>query len=279
MGHELKTTRLRLEPCRMEDLERTHALWTDEHVRRFLFDDRLISLAEARSFIEASLENFKRYGYGLWLVLTRDSDQLVGFAGLLRSDEEAPNLIYGIHPDFAGQGYATEAAGRVLSYALESLGLSKVKADVDEPNVESVHVLEKLNLKRVNSAVVGGRPLLYFERLGLGERVAWDETWRSRPLCQLVSPVQIDVAPILNHTFGEVTHVDIAADPPQFADSGWRRDDLCPVCGNTTPVDSRIAVTIYPYFATGFSYGLCAWAHPSCLAACKEIAGPAPIPW
>src|SRR5688572_11197732 len=173
MGLELKTSRLRLEPCRIEHIQRTHALWTNERVRRFLFDDRLISLAEARSFIEASLANFKRYGYGLWLILARDSDQLVGFAGLLRSDEEAPNLIYGIHPDFAGQGYATEAAGRVLSYALESLALSKVKADVDEPNVESVRVLEKLKMERVNRVVVSGRPLLYFERLGLGERVEW----------------------------------------------------------------------------------------------------------
>ena len=111
------------------------------------------------------------------------------------------------------------------------------------------------------------------------ERAGWEEVWRNRPLRQLVSPVQIDVAPMPNHTFGNVTHVDIAADPAQFVDSIWRKDDLCPVCGKATPVDSRIAVTIYPYFASGFSYGLGAWAHQSCLAACKEIAGPAPIPW
>lgn len=165
MRHELETSRLRLQPCRREDIERTHSLWTEEHVRRFLFDDRVISHGEARSFIEASLANFERYGYGLWLILERDTSHLVGFAGLLRSEEEAPNLIYGIHPDFGGEGYATEAAGRVLRYALESLDLSKVKADVDEPNVESVRVLEKLNMKRVNRALVEGRPLLYFEVL------------------------------------------------------------------------------------------------------------------
>ena len=165
MKHELETSRLRVQPCRIEDIERTHALWTDEHVRRFLFDDRQISNAEARCFIETSLENFERRGYGLWLILARDTNQLVGFAGLLRSEEEAPNLIYGIHPDFGGKGYATEAAGRVLRYALKSLALSRVKADVDEPNVESVRVLEKLNMKRVNRAVEEGRPLLYFEVL------------------------------------------------------------------------------------------------------------------
>ena len=165
MSHELETARLRLQPCRIEDIERIQLLWTEEYVRRFLFDDRVISQAEARSFVEASLANFERYGYGLWLILERDTNQLVGCAGLLHSEDKAPNLIYGIHPDFVGKGNATEAAGGVLSYAFDSLALFKVKADVDEPNVESVRVLEKLNMKRVNRAVVEGRTLLYFERL------------------------------------------------------------------------------------------------------------------
>lgn len=165
MRHELETSRLRLRPCRIEDIERTRALWTDGRVRRFLFDDRVISPDEARSFVEASLANFERHGYGLWLAFARGADHLVGFVGFLRSEDETPNLIYGIHPDFWGEGYATEAAGTVLRYALESLALSKVKADVDEANVESVRVLEKLGMKLVNRAMVKGRPLLYFEGL------------------------------------------------------------------------------------------------------------------
>ncbi|HLL69907.1 MAG TPA: GNAT family N-acetyltransferase [Pyrinomonadaceae bacterium] len=164
MRLELETSRLRLRPCRLEDLELVQALWTNERVRRFLFDGRVISPDEARSFVEASLANFEQYGYGLWLVFARGAKQFVGFAGFLRSEEGMPNLIYGIHPDFWSEGYATEAAGAVLSYAFESLGLSQVKADVDEPNVESVRVLEKLGMKRVNRAVVNGRTLLYFER-------------------------------------------------------------------------------------------------------------------
>lgn len=114
---------------------------------------------------------------------------------------------------------------------------------------------------------------------GDNERAEWDEVWRNRPLRQPVRPVQIDVAPRPDHTFGNVTHVDIAADPPQYIESGWRKDDICPVCGTATSIGSRIAVSIYPYFESGFSYGLAAWAHKSCFATCKEIAGPAPVPW
>jgi RimJ/RimL family protein N-acetyltransferase len=60
----------------------------------------------------------------------------------------------------------------VLSYAFEELALSQVKADVDEPNVASVRVLEKLCMRRTGRAVVEGRPLLYFEQArGEGEGV------------------------------------------------------------------------------------------------------------
>jgi RimJ/RimL family protein N-acetyltransferase len=171
--YELGTTNLRLQPCRIEDVPLVHALWTNEHVRHFLFDDRVISLDEARLFVEGSLANFEQYGYGLWLVFpARESYRLVGFAGFLRLEEETPNLIYGVHPDFRGCGYATEAAEAVLSYAFEELDLTQVKADVDEPNVASVRVLEKLGMRRTGRAVVEGRPLLYFERARVEGEVA-----------------------------------------------------------------------------------------------------------
>lgn len=131
-------------------------------MRRFLFDERVISPDEARAFVEASVANFEQYGYGLWLVFAHND--LVGFAGFLRLEEETPNLVYGIHPDHWGKGYATEAASVVLSYALESLALPLVKADVDEPNVLSVRVLEKLGMRRTGRAIVAGRPILYFEK-------------------------------------------------------------------------------------------------------------------
>jgi [ribosomal protein S5]-alanine N-acetyltransferase len=84
-------------------------------------------------------------------------------------------LIYGVRPDLWGRGYATEAAGAVVAYALERLGHTTVKADVDEPNAASVRVLEKLGLKRVRSATAGGRTLLYFERGACGGRDVSDE--------------------------------------------------------------------------------------------------------
>ncbi len=165
MSCVLETTRLQLRPCQIEDIQLVHTLWTNDRIRYFLFDNRVISSDEARSHIEDSLANFERHGYGLWLVFVRDIDRLVGFAGFLPSEEGTPSLIYGVHPDRWGYGYATEAASAVLSYALEKLALPKVRADVDEPNIASVRVLEKLGMRRTGREVVNGHPLLYFEKL------------------------------------------------------------------------------------------------------------------
>lgn len=111
------------------------------------------------------------------------------------------------------------------------------------------------------------------------DRTEWDRVWRERPLRQLVNPVLIDVEPTADATWGKVVRVEIAADPPQFADVGWRNSEICPVCGKATSSDCRIASTVYPYFESGFSYGLPCWVHEACLAACEEVAGPAPVPW
>lgn len=160
MNFILTTERLQLQPCRREDLTCLYTLWTADRVRDFLFDDRIIGLDEAQAFIETSLDSFAQHQYGLWIVSTQS--QCIGFAGFLPA-EAAPNLIYGIHPDFWGQGYATEAARAVLRYGLQTLALPKVKADVDEPNLASVQVLQKLGMQQVGQAIVHDRSLLYFE--------------------------------------------------------------------------------------------------------------------
>src|SRR5262245_36196285 len=122
MKHELETPRLLLRPCGSEDLQRIHAMWTNDAVRRFLFDDRKLSLDEARALVDASSTAFEHRALGLWLVFPRDTGNLIGFAGFVRTEDEDPWLIYGIRSEDCGRGYATEAAGAVMRHAFESVG-------------------------------------------------------------------------------------------------------------------------------------------------------------
>lgn len=163
MTHLLTTERLRLRPCQSDDLDSLHELWTEADVRRFLFDDRQISHSEARSFVAASATNFTERGYGLWLFFEHQSDLIAGFAGLLGSSQEPPSLIFGTRPQLWGRGYATEAASAVLRYAFDVLGIESAIADVDEPNIASIRVLEALGMSRTRRAIVNGQSLLYYK--------------------------------------------------------------------------------------------------------------------
>jgi len=165
MSCQLETIRLQLRLSQIKDTQILHRLWTNDQIRYFLFDNRIISPDEAQSFVEDSLTNFEKHGYGLWLIFKRNIDYLVGFTGFLDSEEGIPSLIYGVHPDYWGYGYATEATSAVLSYALEKLTFPKVRADVDEPNIASVRVLEKLGMRKTGREVINEHPLLYFEKL------------------------------------------------------------------------------------------------------------------
>lgn len=164
MSHLLTTPRLQLRPCQADDLLAVYALWTNEQIRYYLFDNRLIALDEARSLLQDSATHFEQYGYGLWLVLLHASDRPMGFAGCLPSKEQRPSLIYGIDPNQWGKGYATEAARAVVNY-VSTLPFPCIQADVDQPNQASVRVLQKLGMKQTKRAIVHGKPLLYFEAL------------------------------------------------------------------------------------------------------------------
>jgi RimJ/RimL family protein N-acetyltransferase len=163
VGPVLATTSLELRPSSRGDIDALHDLWTRPEVRRFLFDDRTLSREEAAEFVARSEWTFQNEGYGIWIFLEKGDGRPGGFAGLLRAAEAEASLLYGTRPDLWGRGYASEAASAVLAYAFGTLGIRKVRADVDEPNLASVRVLEKLGMERIGRRIEKGRPLLDYE--------------------------------------------------------------------------------------------------------------------
>lgn len=142
---ELETARLRLRPCTADDLDALHQLWVDPDVRRYLFDDRIVSREQAEERIRSSLASFLTHRFGLWVV--HCEGLMIGFCGLyLSSTPSEVEILYGIAPSHWGQGLATEAARAVLRYGFEDLRLSCIIGGADVPNVASLRILEKLGM-------------------------------------------------------------------------------------------------------------------------------------
>ena len=91
--------------------------------------------------------------WGWWLVLHRAERTLIGEVSVreLRDGTGTVEIGYGVVPAYQGQGYATEAAGTVLEWALGQPGVARVVACCLRDNLASRRVLEKLDLRQVGT--------------------------------------------------------------------------------------------------------------------------------
>jgi [ribosomal protein S5]-alanine N-acetyltransferase len=142
----IETDRLVLCPVTMDDRAAVLAHWAAPDVRRFLFDGAMLSAAEVAEAITDSVRDFTAAGYGFWIIREPDGPGLIGTAGLRPLDDVGLEIFYSLAPGSWGKGYATEAAGAVVEYALGPLGLPEVLAEIDEGNAASVAVVKRLGM-------------------------------------------------------------------------------------------------------------------------------------
>jgi RimJ/RimL family protein N-acetyltransferase len=86
----------------------------------------------------------------LWLAHQRETDDVVGFCGFLDMPpmHAQPQLVYAMFERYTGRGYATEMARASIAEARRHSGFCTIVASVDEVNVASVRVLEKLGFRQ-----------------------------------------------------------------------------------------------------------------------------------
>lgn len=163
----VETTRLLMRPFAVSDIDALHRLWTDPQVRRYLWDDEIISRETAQAAIEESIKNFQQRGFGFWTLSLKDDPQPIGFGGLRQFNDEQSGadeieILYGLAPEHWGRGLATEAAQAFLRYGFEELRLENIYAGADPPNEASFRVMERLGLKEPRRTTVNGLEAIYY---------------------------------------------------------------------------------------------------------------------
>jgi RimJ/RimL family protein N-acetyltransferase len=90
-----------------------------------------------------------RVKYQLAIVLPT-TQQVIGSCGIRMAMAHAQKaeLGYELHPDYWGQGYATEAARSLLAFGFETLHLQHVWAQCIAENTASIRVLERLGMRQ-----------------------------------------------------------------------------------------------------------------------------------
>jgi len=170
----LETPRLLLRPFGPGDAAVVHGVYSDPVVMRYVATGPIKSLAVTERLLLDYDAHQARHGYSFWAVIEQASGSLIGDAGLYRTPSGEVELGYTLGARWWGRGYATEAASRWVACAFGELGIREVVALAEPANVGSLHVLEKLGMRRDGERLAFGRPHAVFRvsRAAAGAPVA-----------------------------------------------------------------------------------------------------------
>jgi putative acetyltransferase len=156
----LRTPRLRLRPWAATDIDELLTFVADAHVRRYLFDDAIMSREWITDQLHLSEQQFVARGLGLWTART-PAGALVGFAGFMPTPDPAPELVFAVAAEHARMGYGLEMAQAVLEQA-RLRGHTRITARTDAPNLASQALLRRLGFELAD----GDTRLLTYVLLG-----------------------------------------------------------------------------------------------------------------
>lgn len=160
----LETKRLRLAPVSEDERDILHQIFTDDFVGKYLFDNEVLSLEQTADFLKQSEKTFAENGYGLWLLTLKETCETVGFVGLWHFfDENQPQLLYALLPEFTQKGLASEASKAVIDYGFSNLGFEYLIASCDVPNSDSHKVTERIGMKKFKEETINGKPIVFFK--------------------------------------------------------------------------------------------------------------------
>ena len=155
----LETKRCVVRELTLEDLDALFALYGDGEIEKYT--DPLYPYEEEKEFQRAYIENMYRYfGYGLWLVFSKEMGELIGRAGLEHREyheEIELELGYIIGTKYQGQGYATEICEAILAYAKENTGFERINALIEDGNIASEKLSEKLGFIHMEDFDLNGK--------------------------------------------------------------------------------------------------------------------------
>ena len=149
----LETERLILSRLSLDDAAFVFELATEPAWLRFIGDRGIRDLETARGYLERGpLELYRRLGYGLYRVDLKADRAPIGLCGLVKRDTlPEADLGFAFLSRHHGRGYALEAAAATLTHGRRKLRLGRISAITDPENVRSIHLLEKLGFRYVET--------------------------------------------------------------------------------------------------------------------------------
>lgn len=110
--------------------------------------------SETLVWLDRQISRYKEYGFGLWAVILKETDEMIGQCGLTMQnwkDRQLLEIGYLFQRAYWHNGYATEAAIACREYAFTKLNADEVFSIIRDTNTASQNVALRNGMTRIDT--------------------------------------------------------------------------------------------------------------------------------
>jgi RimJ/RimL family protein N-acetyltransferase len=146
----IETERLLLREYKLEDFNTLFEIMSDEEIMKHYpapFDEE-----RTRGWIMWNVNNYKKYGFGLWAVILKETGEFIGDCGITIQNIEGeilPEIGYHIHKKYWRCGFGSEAAKAVRNWVFHNTDYDTIYSYMKYTNVGSYSTAIAIGMKKV----------------------------------------------------------------------------------------------------------------------------------
>ena len=144
----LETDRLLLRKVSLEDAADIFEYASDPEVPRFMPWGPHQSIQATYEYLEHVVDIYRQHSPGPWAIVHKRDAKMIGTCsfGSWERDHRRAEIGYVLNRRYWGQGYMTEAIRAIIAFGFRELGLNRIQARCDVPNIGSARVMEKAGM-------------------------------------------------------------------------------------------------------------------------------------
>jgi len=148
----LETRRLYLKPLELKFADDIFAYASLDSMSKYTVWPTHQSIEDSQSFItfcNVRYDSGRFYDWALVLKGVQNEQKVIGTCGLpnIIPESREGEIGFVVSPEFSKQGYAVEAALKVIDFAFDNLDLLRIIAKIATQNITSSKVAQKLGMK------------------------------------------------------------------------------------------------------------------------------------
>lgn len=146
----IETERLMLREYKLEDFDALYEIVSDTETMQHYpapFDEK-----KTKDWITWNLDNYEKYGFGLWAVILKETGEMIGDCGITIQNidgEMLPEIGYHINKKYWRKGFGSEAAKAVRDWVFTNTDYDIIYSYMKYTNVGSYSTAIANGMKKV----------------------------------------------------------------------------------------------------------------------------------